>query len=101
MDSFKTKWCLLLLICLTVFIGSGCTKKNNLTGNNWSDTHRLTADDKTGIVMGYSFPAETLSQIKGTETKLLVANYRSATAKAYLRFTGLPDPDNITDLDSC
>ena len=101
MDSFKTKWCLLLLICLTVFIGSGCTKKNNLTGNNWSDTHRLTADDKTGIVMGYSFPAETLSQIKGTETKLLVANYRSATVKAYLRFTGLPDPDNITDLDSC
>ncbi len=101
MDSFNRTWCLLSILGLLIMFGSGCTKKNNLTGNNWSDTHRVTVDDTLGIAFGYSFPAETLSEIKGSESKLLVANYRSATAKAYLRFTGLPDAGTITDLDSC
>jgi hypothetical protein len=104
MDSLKRLPGLLLILTLVVLIGSGCTKKDNLTGNNWSDVRRLTVDDKNGIANGYSFPAETLSETKGTETKLLTANYRNATSIAYMRFTGLPDADDLVSLehaDSC
>jgi len=104
MDSLRKQMLGFSLIVLAIIMLSGCTKKNNLTGNNWSDTHALSIDDKAGLIMGYSFPAETLNEIKGSEIKLLAGNYASATAISYLRWTGLPKSSTIATLehaDSC
>lgn len=103
MDSFKKLLPWLVLISLSIILLSGCTRKNNLTGNNWSDAYARTVVDSTGVIMGYSFPADTLKAISGSETKLLVGEHNSATAITYLRYTGLPASAVITDLevDSC
>ncbi|MDY0151214.1 MAG: hypothetical protein RBS43_02950 [Candidatus Cloacimonas sp.] len=104
MDSFKKLIPWLMLIPLSIILLSGCTRKNNLTGNNWSDTYAQTVKDSTGIIMGYSYPADTLRTITGSESKLLVGNYQAATAISYMRFAGLPASAEISDLetpDSC
>lgn len=104
MDSFKKYLPWLVLVSLSIFALMGCTRKNNLTGNNWSDTYAQTVIDSTGITMGYSFPADTLKAITGSESKLLVGEYLSASTISYMRFTGLPASDDIVDLevpDSC
>ncbi len=103
MDSLRKPTLWFSLIVLAVMMLSGCTKKNNLTGNNWSDTHALECNDKTGLISGYSFPAETLSITSGREIKLLAGNYGGATSIAYLRWTGLPASSTLTfeDEDSC
>jgi hypothetical protein len=71
MDSLRNTMLWLSLLVLALIMTTGCTKKNNLTGNNWSDTHALESNDKTGLISGYSFPAETLSKTSGSEIKLL------------------------------
>ncbi len=104
MDSFNRLLYPLLALSLLMFVFSGCTKKDNLTGNNWSDTHALTVNDTLGISQGFSFPAETLAKISGSELKLLAANSRTATAISYLRFTDMPASADIVQLehaDSC
>lgn len=104
MDSFKKLMPWFVLIPLSIILLSGCTRKNNLTGNNWSDTYAQTVKDSTGITMGYSYPADTLRIITGSESKLLVGNYNAATAVSYMRFTGLPASATIANLetpDSC
>ncbi len=84
----------LILICIVAI--TGCTKKDNLTGDNWSDVHALTAVDSLGLNMPFSFAADTLITIDGDEGKLLIGNYRNAHAQAYLRFTGLPDMEGLS-----
>jgi len=80
---------------------SGCTNKKNLTGDNFSDIRAITIEDEPGIIMGYSFPAETKVTITGSETKLLTGNYQNAVANSFLRFTGLPSTITNIDSDSC
>lgn len=102
MDSTsRLKWTLLLL--LAGIIATGCTKKDNLTGNNWSGIDTLSVKDTLNIGFGYSYPADELTKIKGTESKLLTANQRSATSISYLRFTGMPASTTIHSVvgDSC
>lgn len=97
----RLKWTLWLL--LAGVIATGCTKKDNLTGNNWSGIDTLSVTDTLNIGFGYSYPADEPVKIKGTEAKLLAANERSATSISYLRFTGLPASRTINSIvsDSC
>lgn len=88
-------------LCLLAVMG--CTKKNNLTGNNWSNIHSNTVDDAIGLVDGFSFPSDTLRTISGSETKLITGNYQENQAVAFLRFTDIPRQATIsvTEDDSC
>mgnify|MGYP000843988241 FL=1 len=99
MELFPKVLKLLLCIIILVIMLSGCTDKKNLTGDNFSDIRAITIEDKPGIIMGFSFPAETKEEITGKEAKLLAGNYQKAVAKCFLRFTELPSM--ITETDSC
>ncbi|MCK9309909.1 MAG: hypothetical protein M0P99_06530 [Candidatus Cloacimonetes bacterium] len=103
MDSFKKLLLWLALISLSLMAVSGCTRKNNLTGNNWSNVNTKTIDDPSGIIDGFSFPSDTLRVITGSEAKLLSGDYQDTQAVAYMRFVGLPRQATIdlVDLDSC
>jgi len=101
MESFQA--ILKLLICLTIILTvlSGCTDKDNLTGNNFSDVRALTVNDETGMMMGFSFPAAEEISISGSEKKLLAGDYNDAYALSFFRFTGLPTNIESTEIDSC
>ncbi len=103
MDSFKKLGLWIAIISIGMMAISGCTKKNNLTGNNWSNANAKTIDDANGIVNGFSFPSDTLRVITGSEIKLLTGDYLGAQATAYMRFTGLQRQAFIAeaDVDSC
>lgn len=84
--------------CLA-FIGmlylTGCTNKDNLTGNNWSGVTVQTIVDSTCFSDdcatgngGFSFPAE--GKINGLESALLCGNWDGVEAEAIMRFTGMP-----------
>jgi hypothetical protein len=83
----RLKWTLWLL--LAGVIATGCTKKDNLTGNNWSGID-LKRNRYADYRLWLQLPCRRAVKIKGTEAKLLAANERSATSISYLRFTGLP-----------
>jgi hypothetical protein len=103
MDSFKKLLLWLAVISLSLMAISGCTRKNNLTGNNWSNTSAKTFDDRFGLINGFSFPADTLRVISSSELKLITGNYQGNQAVAYMRFTGLPRQATVAlvDEDSC
>lgn len=103
MDSFKRHLLRMTVISLCLLAMMGCTKKNNLTGNNWSNIHSKTVDDPIGLVDAFSFPSDTLRVISGSESKLLTGNYQGNQAVAFMRFTDVPRQANInvTEDDSC
>ena len=101
MDTFKKLLPWMAVLTLSLIVLSGCTKKNNLTGNNFSDVQAQTISDSEGITMGFSYPADTLRTISGSEVKLLAGNYNNATAISYMRFTGLPRRSTFDMVDSC
>lgn len=93
----------ILTIGVMVVSITGCTRKNNLTGNNWSNVSGKTVDDYIGISNAFSFPADTLKAVSGSELKLLSGDYESTQTVAFLRYTGLPRQSVIDacDIDSC
>ena len=86
----NTKFQIIGLLLLVLLLGA-CTKKNNLTGTNWSDIDALSFADAEAVVSGYSFPADSLLNITNNKKNLLVGNWQGSTAMSILRFTGLPD----------
>jgi len=103
MDKIMKPAIWVLLTALMVISITGCTKKNNLTGNNFSNVSARTVVDDIGITDGFSFPADTLRAISGSELKLLSGDYQGTEAVAYLRYIGLPRQSEIDvcDADSC
>jgi len=101
MESFQAILKLLICLILILITLSGCTDKNNLTGNNFSDIRAITVNDGNGILFGFSFPASEEISISGSETKLLAGNYNAASALSFFRFTGLPTNIESTEMDSC
>jgi hypothetical protein len=83
------KMLLWLGLILILALGTACTKKDNLTGNNWSNVTPQTIIDSLAITTGYSFPPDTLLTISGAEDKILVGNWHGARAMSLLRFTGM------------
>lgn len=77
------------LLLLVIFALSGCIRKNNPTGNNWSDVKPLTMTDTLQVFGGYSFAGT--AKVKGTEPSLLCGNYEGIESVAFMRFTGLPE----------
>jgi hypothetical protein len=102
MDKIMKPATWILMIMVMVLSITGCTKKNNLTGNNWSNVSSKTVEDEIGITNGFSFPADTLSAISGSELKLLSGDYLGTQAVAYLRYIGMPRQSEIDvcDVDS-
>jgi hypothetical protein len=86
-------WFTLLFVASVLMINTGCTKKDNLTGNNWSNVKPITVID-TSFVMGYSYNNE--GKVKGTETTLLCGNEDEIEAVTILRFTDFPDTMTVT-----
>jgi hypothetical protein len=89
------------LLLVLILVGA-CTKKNNLTGTNWSDINALSFQDNAAVESGYSFPADSLLSITNNKKNLLVGNWEGSTAMSILRFTGLPEQSKIvpTSVDS-
>ena len=79
---------IMALAMLTLFLGTGCIRKSNPTGNNWSDVYPLSFADSTSFIAGYSFAGS--GTVKGTETNLLCGKYEGIESVTLLRFTGLP-----------
>ena len=82
------------LLLIIVLVGA-CTKKNNLTGTNWSDDSALSFEDPAALISGYSFPADSLLSITTNRKNLLVGNWQGSTAMSILRFTNLPADTTI------
>ncbi|MDD3535636.1 MAG: hypothetical protein PHC50_05760 [Candidatus Cloacimonetes bacterium] len=80
----------LLLLSLVLALAA-CTKRNNLTGNNWSDVSAITYTDSLSVIDGYSFPADSLVSLNIGRKALLVGSWQGSEAKAVMRFTALPD----------
>ncbi|NLW18500.1 MAG: hypothetical protein GXY81_02295 [Candidatus Cloacimonetes bacterium] len=76
----------LLLVLLAL---SGCIRKNNPTGNNWSDVRPMTTVDSLQVFGGYSFAGS--AKIKGTESSLLCGNFEGIESVTFMRFTALPE----------
>lgn len=87
MNSFKLP--LLLILSMILLLSTACTKKDNLTGTNWSNVASQTIIDSLAVVSGFSFPPDTLLTITGSEEKILVGNWQGAKAMSLLRFTGM------------
>ena len=85
----------LVLIALVLLI-SACTKKDNLTGTNWSEIDAQSFNDISAVVGGFSFPPDTLVSISSNSKCLPVGNWQGSSAKAIIRFTGLP-PQSVLD----
>jgi hypothetical protein len=81
----KVLW---LIALITMIIITGCTRKNNLTGNNWSDARPLIAADSS-FTLGYSYTQS--AKVKGSEVKLLCGLDNGIEAVALMQFIDLPD----------
>lgn len=89
-----------LVFAALLIVLSGCTKKDNLTGNNWSDIDAQFFTDTLALSSGYSFPADSLVSIKSGRKNLLVGNWQGASAQSLIRFTGLPADSVLTGYHS-
>lgn len=83
---------LLIILLVMLLLTSACTKKKNLTGDNWSNLRPITAID-TSFVMGYSYLHD--GKLAGTETSLIAGTEDGITSMAVMRFTNLPEPDTM------
>lgn len=82
-------------LLLIIILMGACTKKDNLTGTNWSDVKAESYTDLDAVVSGYSYPADSLLSITSNRKNLLVGNWQGSTAMSILRFTGLPADTTI------
>jgi len=90
----RKKLILVLSLLLVLFIIiSGCTKRRNLTGDNWSGVKPLIAVDSV-FTMGYSYTTE--GKVTGAEQHLITGADNGISAIAVVRFSGLPEPDTMT-----
>lgn len=89
--SGKTKTALLMLV-ISLVIFTGCTRKHNLTGNNWSDSRPLVTTDTT-FTMGYSYGYE--SKVTGSESRIICGTENGIEAMAMLQFIELPDSISV------
>ncbi len=88
MYSFKNSFALTALCLMTIVLSiTACTRKNNLTGNNWSDTKPLTFTDSLSA-KGFAF--SDTAKVTGFEGSLLVAKMGAVESIPMIRFTGLP-----------
>lgn len=88
---------ILMLILISTFVVSGCTKKDNLTGDNWSGIRPISITDSL-FTDGFSFPYE--GKTTGTESVMLCGNYDGKEAISVMRFTGMPSNiDTVTDAE--
>ncbi len=78
----------LLWLAITLLALAGCIKKNNPTGNNWSNVRPVSLTDTLDMVAGYSFAGS--GKVTGTESSLLCGDYNGIESVAFMRFTGLP-----------
>ena len=85
------------LLLVLILVGA-CTKKNNLTGTNWSDINALSFQDNAAVESGYTFPADSLLSITNNKKNLLVGNWEGSTAMSILRFTNLPTETAIAEI---
>ncbi|MBM4404099.1 MAG: hypothetical protein FJ042_06940 [Candidatus Cloacimonetes bacterium] len=74
---------LIVLLALT-----GCTKKSNPVGDNWSDVRPVTFSD-TLFTLGFTYPYET--RMTGRETSLPCGNYQGREAVVIMQFANLPE----------
>ena len=86
MKTFKV---ILLLTALLLSLGA-CTRKDNLTGTNWSDVEAIIMEDAASLEGGFSFAPDTLVSIKTGRKCLLVGNWQGSHASSLIRFSGLP-----------
>lgn len=90
-----------LLIMLAVFFALvGCTKKNNLTGTNWSELDAALIQDSNALISGYSYPADSLDAMSTNRKSLLVGRWNGSEARSIIRFTNLPSESTIQNLHS-
>ena len=78
----------LTILLVLLMVMSGCTKRHNLTSDNWSNLRPLSTVD-TSFVMGYSYTHDV--DVTGLETQLICGSENGIEAMSILNFTGLPD----------
>jgi len=94
----KTVRYLVMLSALLILM-SACTKKTNLTGDNFSEIDAQLATDYSAVWGGYSFPADSLVSLDSGRKNLLVGSWQGSEARSIIRFTGLPDEESMLEYD--
>lgn len=84
---------MLSLLLIILILVSACTKRNNLTGDNWSNVKPQMAMDSS-FVMGYSYTNE--GSVTGAEQHLLCGSDNGITAITVMQFTDIPEADTMT-----
>lgn len=90
----------LLILLAALLILSACTRKDNLTGTNWSSLEAITFNDADAMISGYSYPADSLASIQAMRKALLVGRWNSTEARSILRFTDIPADSVISSYNS-
>jgi hypothetical protein len=85
----------LILLLLLIFVLGACTKKDNLTGTNFSEIDAQSFEDMNAVVSGYSFPADSLISVSTNRKNLLVGNWAGSQAMSILRFINMEAQDSI------
>jgi len=80
---------ILSLLALMLIMVSGCTTKDNPTGNNWSDILPQSFTDDSSFDLGFSFGTEV--EVKGDETNLLCGDFNGIEVVTVAHFSALPD----------
>jgi len=88
----------LLIMPVLILMLAGCTKKDNLTGTNWSELEATIIRDNNAVVSGYSFAADSLDSMLTKRKALLVGRWNGSEAQSILRFTNLLDEEDIQAL---
>jgi len=87
---------LLLTVILIIITGTSCTKKKNLTGNNWSGIAPITVTSDSLYTNAFSYTAEESEyKVNGTETTLICGSDEGIAAAAFIQFTDIPDSITI------
>lgn len=90
----------LLIVLAALLAFSGCTKKTNLTGTNWSESDAITFQDADALISGFSYPADSLDSVLTNRKTLLVGRWNGSEARSILRFTNLPADSTIANLNN-
>ena len=88
MYTLKNRFALLSICLLSLILSfTACTRKNNLTGNNWSDNRPQSFTDS---LSAYGFTFADTARVTGFEGSLLCAKMGATEAVTMIRFTGMP-----------
>ena len=96
----NSRYLIIMLAAVLVLLLAACTRKDNLTGTNWSGMNAISFIDSGALISGYSYPADSMASVLARRKALLVGRWNGSEARSILRFTDIPADSVITNYSS-